>query len=166
MVRAMDQLTGPASAMARTLEHAMDQLTSPASAMARTIEQLTGPTSTLARTIEEFQRYDWAALSASLRVVVEELELDAELEEPFENVEEQIVDSGRNLAATLAALPLYAQMALVVGALHILDSATQLQAQMMGTEVPPGLVAATNLLFATVAFLILWMQHTEPPEKD
>jgi len=60
-------------------------------------------------------------LNASLRVVVEELQLNAELEEPFENVEEQLVDSGQNLAATLAALPLHAQMALVVGALHILD---------------------------------------------
>ena len=105
-------------------------------------------------------------LNASLRVVVEELQLNAELEEPFENVEEQLVDSGQNLAATLAALPLHAQMALVVGALHILDRARQLQAQMTGREVPPGLLAATNLLFATVAFLIFWMQHTEPPEGD
>jgi hypothetical protein len=164
LAQAMERFMGPESAAARTLEQAMEQLSRPSSAIARALEQLASPSSAFSQTVQRFANYDWAALSESLHTVIKEMELEAELGEAFENVEAQVPDAMGNLARTLAALPLPVQMALVVAGLHILDSAGQLQAAMTGAEVPPALRASIDLLFATVAFLILWIQQLESPD--
>jgi hypothetical protein len=59
----------------------------------------------------------------------------------------------------LATRPFEVQVGMLVAGLVVLDAFTKLLEEISGEDVPDPLQAATQLCFAVVAFLLLWMQE-------
>jgi hypothetical protein len=161
--RALEQMSEPSVLRAvkqfetsPAVKRAIEQLSQPSPAVQRAVEQLTAPPS-------------WARIAAAARTIAARYDIDAEVREPFEVLEEELpeADQEGSLAAALAELSLRAQVALVTAGLLILDKAGTLLTSVTGEEVPKQLRASIDLLFAVIAFLLLWIeQQSQDSEGD
>jgi hypothetical protein len=168
--------TSPAAIVAQALREApnpvlpfasaMNELTQPWSILERALGQAARDLSSGLRVaLSEFDSYAWAAVMASVQTIVEHEGVEPELAEPFEKLDAQIDNSRTPLSRTLAALPLHAQVAMFMALMAVIDRAGNFGSELTGVDVPPAVRAATELMFATAGFLILWMQAKQPPEE-
>jgi hypothetical protein len=112
--------------------------------------------------------YSLRRLADATHTIVAEYDLGLEYEEPFRRVAEQAPDSDAEpeLKRSLATLPWYVQVALLIQALHVVDSAGRFMADLAHLDVPRPVRSSTDLLFAVIVFLLLWVEQSGQPPDD
>jgi hypothetical protein len=132
-------------------QRAFERLTTPSPAGQRVIERLSQPVS-------------WSRLAEAARVVAREYGIEPEAEEQLAALEDELPgpeDASGSWADALAGLSFVQQVALVTAALLVLDQAGQFLTSLTGENVPEPVRAAIELLFAVIAFLLLWIEQSD-----
>jgi hypothetical protein len=137
------------------VQRAFERLTTPSPAGQRALERLSQPV-------------PWSGIADAASVVAREYGIEPEAEEQLEALEDELPDpeaASGPLADALAGLSFVQQVALVTAALLALDQAGQFLTSLTGENVPEPLRAAIELLFAVIAFLLLWIeQQSDRPQ--
>jgi hypothetical protein len=162
VAESLRQMRDPGSAVAESLR----QMRDPGSAVAKSLRQLGDPASQIASTLEQFGRKHWSELHHAVHAVRLELRLEVDAEEPFEFVDELLDNKQAPLGQTLASLPLTVQVTLLIGGLQVLDRAERFLSDLAHLSLPPGIRSATDLLFASIIFLVLWIDQVQPPSDE
>jgi uncharacterized protein with FMN-binding domain len=106
-----------------------------------------------------------SVVEAARSVAVETGDAGSAYSEPFESIEKQLPKPNkRTIAASLAALPVLTQVALLAAALELLDRTGLFMADLADAEVPAPLKSGAEVLFCVVAFVLLWIQPNPPAD--
>ena len=129
-------------------QRAFERLTTPSPAGQRVIERLSQPVS-------------WSRLADAARIVAQEYAIEPEAEEQLAALEElpDPDDASGSWADALAGLSLVQKVAVLTAALAVLDSSGQFLTSLTGENVPEPVRAAIEVLFAVIAFLLLWIDQ-------
>jgi hypothetical protein len=160
---AMEQLAQPSLAV----RDAMEQLAQPSLAVRDAMEQLAQPSLDWDRIVRQLDRLAYASqLGDAARVIAERYSTEQDEDEPLAVLSDQLPPNGdASLLAVLAGLPLTYQVALITAALTVLDKAGRLASSVTGADVSEPVRAATDLLFAVIAFLLIWIEQQSDPSK-
>jgi hypothetical protein len=113
------------------------------------------------------EQYRWNAVTEAAHAITRNYNVAASVEEVFADIAGQVPDENEApVAWSLASLPLGIQLALLMASLQLLDRAERFTATVTHTELPLALRSATDLMFAVMAFLFIWIEARSLPPDD